>query len=167
MKDDSEIKPALLVETIQNELIQIPLLENIWLKPSEVASILGFSERTLANAREGNGSFIGPPYKKIGEGRTAAIRYPLKELNEYMNSFEFQNIHNNSPKFTRYSSFNSFIQNGVHDDLWPCILYRDGEISELFTAIKFHEKFLKEHQTRSLIWLRHEFIKLILQLKAE
>lgn len=44
-----------------------------YLTPREIAEQLGVDERTLANWRwRGD----GPPWRKLGDGRSAPVRYP-------------------------------------------------------------------------------------------
>lgn len=52
---------------------------NRLLTPSEVAEILGFSDKTLANLRSRS---EGPPYVKLG----AAVRYREDELSRWIDA---------------------------------------------------------------------------------
>jgi len=50
-------------------------IEERWLPPKLVSEILGVSPKWLSAAREGRKGILGPPFVKLGEGRTAPIRY--------------------------------------------------------------------------------------------
>ena len=77
--------------------------ETQWLKPSEVARLIGLDEKWLAAAREGRKDITGPPFIKIGSGKTSPIRYPIDELINWMNSFPIYNSNYSNLDFTRFS----------------------------------------------------------------
>lgn len=56
------------------------------LLPADVASLLNVSLKWLANLREGRSQFKGPPFVKLGKGRTSPIRYPLGDLSDWIAS---------------------------------------------------------------------------------
>lgn len=60
------------------------------LTPAQVAAIIKLSTKWLANAREGRGQISGPPYIKLGPGKTAPIRYRASSLCDWMASFPTQ-----------------------------------------------------------------------------
>jgi hypothetical protein len=58
-----------------------------FLTPAEVAIVLKVSKKWLANAREGRKNIQGPPYIKLGPGRTAPVRYPVNAFKEWCATF--------------------------------------------------------------------------------
>jgi len=60
------------------------------LTPAQVAAMLNVSPKWLADAREGRKQLSGPPYIKLGRGKTSPIRYPLAGLQEWRASFQTQ-----------------------------------------------------------------------------
>ena len=101
----------------------IDAIEELWLKPSDVAKITGLSEKWLEAARQGKKGYEGPPFKKIGIGKTSPIRYPVTGLKNWMDSFESKtSVHNSFC----HSSFVEFNQNALPADIWPFVLYKDG-----------------------------------------
>ena len=63
---------------------------DLMLTPAQVAAMLNVSTKWLANAREGRAQVSGPPYIKLGPGKTAPIRYPMAELGNWLASFQTQ-----------------------------------------------------------------------------
>ena len=55
----------------------------VWLTPKEAGPIAKVAPQTLANWRA---LHIGPPYKKLGPGRNAAVRYNKARLLDWINS---------------------------------------------------------------------------------
>ncbi len=137
-------KTHLNIETLKTN-VKYPA--EIWLKPSEVSTLIGLDVKWLAAAREGLKGLEGPPYIKVGNGKTSPIRYPLAGLIKWMDSFPLQySITNN------HNSFISFISKGSLNDLWPCVVYSDGTMVELFISIN-SQKFKKHYIDRKIIWL--------------
>ncbi len=60
---------------------------DVWLTDRDVAAITGLSTAWLASAREGRAATAGPPCRKLGDGRTAPVRYAAGLLREWMHSF--------------------------------------------------------------------------------
>jgi hypothetical protein len=118
-----------------------------WLKPSEVAKLLGLDEKWLAAAREGRKGVYGPPFIKIGNGKTSPIRYPLDKLIEWMNTFPLNPT--GSRQLLSYSDFN---KSAGPNDLWPFILYENGTFEDIFESIN-SGNFTSQSNTRQLIWL--------------
>lgn len=116
-------------------------------KPSEVAKLIGLDEKWLAAAREGRKGSTGPPFVKIGSGRTSPIRYPLSELIKWMESFPVYSSHN-----CRHTSYSSFLNFNNSEDLWPFSLYDDGTLDEIFNSMN-SDRFAREFTTRQIIWL--------------
>jgi hypothetical protein len=142
MKTDQ--KPCLSSSTIKENVIKP---ENQWLKPSEVAKILGLDEKWLAAAREGRKGIEGPPFVKLGSGKTSPIRYPIDKLTIWMDSF-----HTQSSNYSRFSKYSDFQKSALPNDIWPFVLYQDGSIDEIFISIN-DGRFEKEYPTRQVIWL--------------
>ena len=118
-----------------------------WLKPSEVSVLLGLDEKWLAAAREGVKGLDGPPYIKVGNGKTSPIRYPLHELIAWMKSFPV-----NRGVTSNFHSFVDFQSAATAKDVWPFVLYEDGTLIEIFNALN-SDRFCKEFRTRLIIWI--------------
>jgi len=138
---------------MKNSLNPIAIEKNVeqtdhrWLKPAEVAAITGLDEKWLAAAREGRKGINGPPYRKLGSGKTSPVRYPLNELIEWMHSFPLQGKTQASP----FSSYSDFQQNAINEP-WPFVLYEDGTLDEIFAALN-GGRFMNEYRTRQIIWI--------------
>lgn len=85
---------------------------DVLLTPSQVAAMLNVSEKWLAAAREGRKDLSGPPYIKLGKGRTSPIRYPAGSLAEWLNSFALQT------STVMHRTFGEFRAFGELDDRW-------------------------------------------------
>lgn len=96
---------------------EIPDSIERWLSPRQASEITGLSEKWLAAAREGRKGVEGPPFKKIGAGRTAPVRYPLHSLREWMTSFNAF-IDNAGRKSSICSSFTEFCRSNSPDATW-------------------------------------------------
>jgi hypothetical protein len=123
-----------------------------WLSPKQVSAILGVSEKWLAAAREGRKGIKGPPYKKVGAGKTAPVRYPAHSLRAWMHSFETV-INNAGGKPTMCRSFSDF--NTHEDQPEPWLFALDLEklsCTDFLAAIttqEWHSKLL-------LRWLKRD-----------
>lgn len=62
---------------LQTLFQNIPPGVDLLLRPEIVAELIGVDKKWLASAREGRKKIQGPPFIKLGEGRTAPIRYRL------------------------------------------------------------------------------------------
>ena len=138
-------KKTFLTSLIIKENVKHP--DILWLKPSEVAKLIGLDEKWLAAAREGKKGLSGPPFIKIGTGKTSPIRYPLAELLKWMESFPMS-VSQNCP----HSSYASFLTLSSPKELWPFTLYEDGTFDEIFNSINIG-RFELEYRTRQIIWL--------------
>lgn len=143
MQNISESKKRLSTQAFEN--VERP--EMVWLKPAEVATLTGLDEKWLSAAREGRKRLSGPPYKKIGSGKTSPVRYPLNELIEWMESFPLQ-----GGNVLSFSSFSDFSNGSNASTQWPFVIYSDGTIDELFASIN-SSRFMNEHRTRNIVWL--------------
>lgn len=161
-----EIKPRFSLETIKANL---PPGVDPFLPPAFAAELVGVDTKWLAGAREGRKNIQGPPYVKLGEGRTAPIRYRLSSLIAWMASFQEQTSTLERP-IVPHSSFERFLSNATTNQRWLFVLATDGRSAiDIFTVIK--NETLKSDM--HLQWLTHEdynkkrFVKVQLQLDAE
>ncbi len=137
-------KLHLPISTIESN-VSVPGVQ--WLKPAEVSALLGLDEKWLAAAREGLKGLNGPPYRKIGNGKTSPIRYPLDELIAWMKSFPAY-----GGTSSHFPSFLNFQTEATIKDVWPFVLYEDGTLFEIFSALN-NDRFRKEFRTRQIIWI--------------
>jgi hypothetical protein len=109
--------PAFPLTTLRENL---PTDER-WLRPEEAAAIIGLDIKWLANAREGRKNLSGPPYIKVGEGRTAPIRYKLASLLAWMHSFtELTNTTHREQ--VPHKRFSDFLSQGRPSERWLFVL---------------------------------------------
>ena len=114
--------------------------------------LLGLDEKWLSAAREGRKGLNGTPYKKLGNGKTSLIRYPIDTLIIWMESFPLK-----SGTTSHFSSFASFQNTGSSIDVWPFVHYDNGAVDEIFISINCG-KFTKNYRTRLIIWLAKSYI---------
>lgn len=161
-----EIKPRFSLETIKANL---PAGLDPLLPPAFVAELVGVDTKWLAGAREGRKTIQGPPYIKLGEGRTAPIRYRLSSLITWMASFQEQTSTMERP-VVPHTTFGRFMSNASPSDRWLFVLAADGRSAmDIFAVIK--NETLKSDM--HLQWLTHadynkqRFVKVQVQLDAE
>lgn len=158
-------KPCFSLETIK---ANVPPGVDPWLPPDVVAEIIGLDKKWLASAREGRKNIQGPPYVKIGEGRTAPIRYRLSSVLTWMESFE-ERISGMHRVVSAHHSFSSFMASASNSDRWLFIVEAGGRsATEIFGALQ-----CEALSSVKLQWLTHadyvnqRFIKAKLQLDAD
>lgn len=127
-----EKNPSFSLETLR---ANIPSGVDPWLRPDVVAQITGLDSKWLAAAREGRKNLQGPPYVKIGNGRTAPIRYRLSSLIVWMESFEERRsaLHRST---TLQGSFEQFMKSNSQTARWLFMVAPDGtDVFEFFEAL--------------------------------
>ncbi len=159
-------KPRFSLETIKENLP--PGIDPL-LPPAFVAELVGVDTKWLAGAREGRKTIQGPPYIKLGEGRTAPIRYRLSSLIAWMSSFEEQTS-TTERTTVPHATFNRFLTDANSNQQWLFVISADGRsATDIFSALKREPLKSESH----LQWLSHadycngRFVKLQLQLDAE
>lgn len=113
--------------------------EDYWLPPRAAAALLGVSEKWLANAREGRSGVEGPPFRKLGSGRTSPIRYNLARLREYMLGFpEMADLAGRQSSLCSFAEFQGLAGTGRRaiEERWLFALPDAGSPVEFFQAIK-------------------------------
>lgn len=161
-----QIKPRFSLETIKANL---PPGVDPFLPPAFAAELVGVDTKWLAGAREGRKTIQGPPYIKLGEGRTAPIRYRLSALIAWMASFQEQTSTVERP-VVPHATFGRFISDASPSERWLFVLAADGRSAiDFFTVIKSETLKSDMH----LQWLTHadyskqRFVKVQLQLDDE
>ncbi len=140
------MNPSLPASTIRNNTTNP---SNRWLKPSDAAAMIGLSEKWLAAAREGRKGIDGPPFIKLGDGKTSPIRYRLDELTDWMDSFQ-----SHSGNISQFSSYSAFLNKAAASDQWPFVInHDDGVLDELFSAINNGPFSLDSRAHYSIIWI--------------
>lgn len=110
-----------------------------WLPPRAAAALLGVSEKWLANAREGRAGVEGPPFRKLGTGRTSPVRYNLGRLKEWLEQFpEMVDIAGRKSSICSFSEFQGLAGTGLRaiEERWLFAWLKDGEPLEFFQALK-------------------------------
>lgn len=62
-------------------------LEGRWFSPKTIGAIFGLDEKWLSSVREGLKGIDGPPFKKLGTGKSAPIRYNYGKFKEWFDTF--------------------------------------------------------------------------------
>jgi len=124
--------PALSLKQL---LDNAPIGIDPWLTPEAVAAMCAVKPGWLADAREGRKGITGPDYIKLGEGRTATIRYRLSAIKAWMASFadRASTMHRISP-FADGRSWLNAKAAGKPGDRWPFTII-DGKVCELFLSM--------------------------------
>lgn len=121
-------RSSLSAEVIDSNAIKP---EDQWLSPATVAEMFDLDVKWLAAAREGVKRIDGPPYIKLGKGKTAPIRYNLASLRDWIGSFQ-QQVSRSKP--VPYQSITAFLADAAPDDLWLFVFPPDHP-----TPIEFFE----------------------------
>ena len=117
------------------------LLENLpsderWLRPAEAAAFIGFDVKWLADVREGRKGITGPPFIKVGSGRTSPIRYQLSSLIEWMKSFPVC-LSTTRHDVVMRRNFVDFSAYATDSEKWLFSISRDGrQAIDVFEALK-------------------------------
>lgn len=111
--------------------------DDYWLPPRAAAAILGVSEKWLANAREGRSGTEGPPFIKLGSGRTSPVRYNLGRLKEWLEQFqEMVDIAGRQSSLRSFAEFQSRLGTPqALDDRWLFAIGKDGPM-DFFEALR-------------------------------
>ncbi len=143
--------PYFPLETIKENA---PLGVDPWLSPAAVASVLGVDEKWLANAREGRKELKGPPYIKMGQGKTSPVRYKLSSLIGWMSSFPEQISTTHARReVVAHRNFANFMDRAAARERWLFAIDRDGRTAtEVFAAIAL-DMTGRRYKFR---WLTHE-----------
>lgn len=107
------------------------------LSPRAAAAILGVSEKWLANAREGRSGIEGPPFIKLGPGRTSPIRYNLGSLKKWLRQFpEMVDLAGRQSSLRSFAEFQSRLGTPqALEDRWLFAIGKDGPM-DFFEALK-------------------------------
>jgi len=71
----------------EDALTGVVAIEDRWFSPKAIGAIFGLDEKWLASIREGLKGIDGPPFKKLGTGKSAPIRYNYGAFKDWFNSF--------------------------------------------------------------------------------
>lgn len=140
-----------------------------WLSPDVVAEIIGLDKKWLANAREGRKNIQGPPYIKVGEGRTSPIRYRLSAVLAWMDSFE-ERMSGMHRVVSAHHSFSSFMESASNSDRWLFMVSPDGRTAtEFFKALRTEtvHSALKPQWLTGAEYVNKRFVSARLRLDAD
>lgn len=127
--------------------------ENRWLPPRAAAAMLGVSDKWLANAREGRKDIEGPPFRKLGNGRTSPVRYNLARLQEWIEAFpEMVDLAGRQSSLRSFAEFQSLIGTGMRalEERWLFAL-NDGKPIDFFQAL--NEGLVESRPATGYRWL--------------
>jgi hypothetical protein len=109
--------------------------ELLLVTPEQAACILGLSVKWLAAAREGRKGIEGPPYIKLGPGRTAPIRYKLTSIQNWLAQFQ-EVVNSCGATPTLFRSFGEFERLSKPNDVWLFAINESGlAFEEFFRAV--------------------------------
>lgn len=111
--------------------------EDRWLPPRATAAILGVSEKWLAAAREGRKDVEGPPFRKLGQGKTSPVRYNLARLREWIESFpEMVDLAGRQSSLRSFADFQGLVGTGMRalEERWLFAL-DEGMPVDFFQAL--------------------------------
>ncbi|WP_066702727.1 hypothetical protein [Curvibacter delicatus] len=107
--------------------------EDRWFSPKVIAAILGVDEKWLSSLREGLKGVEGPPYKKLGEGRSAPIRYNYGEFKKWLDEFPHL-INTHGKVVSRFVSAGAFFSGTDLNGSW--LFAQNGdELEDIVIAI--------------------------------
>lgn len=111
--------------------------EDRWLPPRAAAAVIGVSEKWLAAAREGRKDIEGPPFRKLGKGKTSPVRYNLARLKEWIESFpEMVDLAGRQSSLRSFADFQGLVGTGMRalEERWLFAL-DDGKPIDFFQAL--------------------------------
>lgn len=127
---NNAITPAQLIAAIKH-------LQDYLLTTAEAAAILSLPEDWLADARQGRKTMSGPQYVKLGEGRTASIRYRNSDLQDWIKQLQPRTHTADLARYARCSTYQSFIDDGMPADRWLYVIDDTTvEAVEFFGAVQ-------------------------------
>lgn len=112
--------------------------DDYWLPPRAAAAILSVSEKWLANAREGRSGIEGPPFIKMGSGRTSPVRYNLGALKKWLRQFpEMVDLAGRKSAICSFADFQGLVGTGLRaiEERWLFAI-DDGKPVDFFQALK-------------------------------
>lgn len=122
--------PSMSDESIEG----IVALEDRWFSPKTMGAIFGLDEKWLSSVREGLKGVDGPPYKKLGEGRSAPIRYNYGLFKQWLD--KFPSVINTQGKLAaRATSVSNFFSQRDAHNQW-LFAEVNGEPQDVSVAIK-------------------------------
>lgn len=120
------------------------------LPPEAAAKIIGVTTKWLAAAREGRKEIEGPPFVKLGHGRTSPVRYPYDGLLSWIRALK--RTTSTTRNFSSLTSFEDFKNIGHPAARWLFAVNKhDGTTTEIFAAIR---EGLLESADYSYRWIR-------------
>lgn len=133
-KEVAPTKPARNAPDLLDESLEgVIALEDRWFSSKTIAAICGLDEKWLSSVREGLKGIDGPPYKKLGHGKSAPIRYNYGMFKDWLN--KFPSVINTQGKLAaRASSASVFFSERDTFNQW---LFADigGEPQDIVVAI--------------------------------
>lgn len=129
-----KLDPVMSPEAINHNVIGP---EDYWLPPKVAGTLLGRSEKWLEKARAGETKEEGPPFRKMGDGKTSPIRYNLARLREYMAAYpEMVDLAGRQSSLRSFAEFQNRLGTPkALDDRWLFAIGKDGPM-DFFEALK-------------------------------
>lgn len=75
--------PSMADESLEG----IVAMEDRWFSPKTIGAIFGLDDKWLSSVREGLKGIDGPPFKKLGTGKSAPIRYNYGKFKDWFDGF--------------------------------------------------------------------------------
>lgn len=130
-------------------LADVVTAEDVFLSPKAVAAITGLDEKWLAAAREGLKGVDGPPFKKLGDAKSAPIRYNLAELRNWWSAFPSR-LTTHGKQVHRFASAADFFKGSNLDEKWLFALVDDEPID---IVVALNANAFEEEEEPDLNWL--------------
>lgn len=107
--------------------------EDRWFSPKVISAILGVDEEWLSNVRQGLKGVEGPPYKKLGEGKSAPIRYNYGKFKEWLDKFPHL-VNTHGKTLSRFASAGEFFSGTGVAGSW-LFAQNGNELEDIVIAI--------------------------------
>ena len=124
-----QVGPSLSEESVQD----VVALEDRWFSPKVIGAIFGLDEKWLSSVREGLKGIDGPPFKKLGTGKSSPIRYNYGKFKEWFDQFPSM-INTQGKLAARSASVLSFFSERDPYNQW-LFAEVNGEPQEIIVAI--------------------------------
>lgn len=128
------IKPKLIGPSMSDDSLDgVVALEDRWFSTKAIGEIYGLDEKWLSSIREGLKGIDGPPFKKLGSGRSAPIRYNYGKFKDWFDQFPSM-INTQGKLAARAASALSFFSERDANNQWLFVEV-NGEPQDIVVAI--------------------------------
>jgi hypothetical protein len=122
-----------------------------WFPPKVIGAIFGLDEKWLASVREGLKGIDGPPFKKLGTGRSSPIRYNYGAFKDWFDSFP-SHVNTHGKVAVRANSALNFFADRDPFKTW-LFAEVNGEPQDIVVAINAGE--FDDDKAPTVYWLNY------------